>query len=85
MSKGHQYRERFVLENGKHHSFNLLAQFKEGQSLDSIDGAVKVSVSYFDPRKKKIKSVSVSENYDFKPAKTRYGKYLDKAKILLGR
>lgn len=81
MSKtGHQYRERFVIESGKHHSFNLLAQMKRDQSLDAIDAKVRVSVTYFDPRKKKSNKISISENYDFIKLKTKHQKLIDAAK-----
>lgn len=77
---GHQYRERFVIDSGKHHSFNLLAQMKKDQSLDDIDGKVNISLTYFDPRNKKSKNISISENYDFKSLKTKHQKAVDSAK-----
>lgn len=63
---GHELRERFVLDNGKHHSFSLAARMQTDQSLDDINCEVEIKVKYFDPRRKKRQKMVLKEPYNFR-------------------
>lgn len=73
---GYKFEDRFALDNGKHHSFNLNARLLSEQSLDGIDGTVTLKVQYFDPRRHKSKTLVISQPYNFHPAKPALHKRL---------
>lgn len=68
--EGYRHVQRFVLDAGKHHSFDLSAKMKV-QNLDTIDGDVIVSVTYFDPRKRKSVKMLINHVFNFKPNSTK--------------
>lgn len=82
MRDGHHLRDRFVLDNGKHHTFILHAKMKEDQSLDSIDGYITIKVRYFDPRRKNSRVMTLREPYNFRAAsRSLWERTLDKLGI----
>jgi len=75
LAEGHRCRERFVIENGKHHRFDLYARMKDGQSqniqdtfdrLDLLDGAIEIKITYFDPRRKRLRKIATTGQYSFR-------------------
>lgn len=73
---GYKFEDRFVLDNGKHHSFNLNALMAPEQSLDRIDCTVILKVQYFDPRRHKSKTLVIAQPYNFHPATPAFHKRL---------
>lgn len=69
MDDGYKFQDRFVVDNGKHHSFNLNALLKPEQSLDGIDGKVTLTIQYFDPRRHKSKKLVITQPYNLHPVK----------------
>ncbi len=69
---GYELSQRFVLDNGKHHSFNFHGAIKADQSLDAIDCEAAIKIQYFDPRRKKSQRIVLREPYNFRSAKRSF-------------